>query len=59
MYHIQKEDTRMSLMGKMGDWQVRFIRYYEGDEGARFTFVYKWELSLLHGSFSERFSRQY
>lgn len=41
MYHIQKEDTRMSLMGKMGDWQVRFIRYYEGDEGERFTFVYK------------------
>lgn len=40
MYHIQKEDTRMSLMGKMGDWQVRSFPYkvYEGDEGARFYF---------------------
>lgn len=60
MYHIQKEDTRMSLMGKMGDWQVSSLPFkvYEGDAVHAFTFPYKWELSLIQGSFFKKFSRQ-
>lgn len=39
MYHIQKEDTKMSLIGRMGDWQVRSLPYTVHGVVNAFTFA--------------------